>query len=357
MNNTQWICTTCHKNIKGGKLPSCAKANKITFPPKPPVLELTELKERLVSPRIPFMQLRELPRRGQVSIYANVVNVPADVNTTISVLPRCISDTEIIPLKLKRCTSNKHHYQFQTIRPKKVLDAENYLVETSDLFKEQGIHLDTVTNRIETENSSNSVGWSEFFDTQSKSLSQESNNNKSCPISEANIDNAPDCTIENECDKNVSSSNSQSNRSADQESYDDDKWCEVEERPSGNRNTLLQESDESEEGRRIFSFAPGEGQCFMIKTEFLSFPKIYSGERRPHKKDRTVSVQYSTICKSELRRQDTRAAKSIQNIFYKLKKLQIKQIQSTASISLRKCKTKGKNSLQRTSNLIMQLMN
>lgn len=84
--------------------------------------------------------------------------------------------------------------------------------------------------------------------------------------SEANIDNAPDCTIENECDKNVSSSNSQSNRSADQESYDDDKWCEVEERPSGNRDTLLQESDVSEEGRRIFSFAPGEGQCFMIKT-------------------------------------------------------------------------------------------
>lgn len=30
------------------------------------------------------------------------------------------------------------------------------------------------------------------------------------------------------------------------------------------------------------------------------------------------------------------------NLFYKLKKLQIKQIQDTASISLRKCKTKGK---------------
>lgn len=33
---------------------------------------------------------------------------------------------------------------------------------------------------------------------------------------------------------------------------------------------------------------------------------------------------------------------NVPNIFYKLKKLQIKQIQDSACISLRKCKTKGK---------------
>ena len=54
---------------KAGKLPTCAKANKMTFPEKPDVLkDLTPLEERLISPRIPFMQVRELPSGGQLSI-------------------------------------------------------------------------------------------------------------------------------------------------------------------------------------------------------------------------------------------------------------------------------------------------
>lgn len=48
------------------------------------------------------------------------------------------------------------------------------------------------------------------------------------------------------------------------------------------------------------------------------------------------------VAEWELRFQDRRAAQSVPNLFYKLKKLQIKQIQDTASTSLRKCKTKGK---------------
>ena len=46
------------------------------FPDKPEVLNLNSLEERLLSPRIPFMQLHELPRGGQLSINGNVVNVP-----------------------------------------------------------------------------------------------------------------------------------------------------------------------------------------------------------------------------------------------------------------------------------------
>ena len=48
------------------------------------------------------------------------------------------------------------------------------------------------------------------------------------------------------------------------------------------------------------------------------------------------------VCKSELQSKDRRVAQSVPNIFYKLKKLQVKQIQGSASLSLRKRKTKGK---------------
>ena len=87
-------------NLKAGKLSTCAKANKMTFLEKPDVLKnLTPLEERLISPRIPFMQVRELPSGGQLSIQGNVVNVPADVNSTVSVLPRPINESQTIPIK------------------------------------------------------------------------------------------------------------------------------------------------------------------------------------------------------------------------------------------------------------------
>ena len=61
VNETEWICITCNSTLKKGRLPSCSKANKMGFPYKPDVLNLTSLEERLISPRIPFMQIRELP--------------------------------------------------------------------------------------------------------------------------------------------------------------------------------------------------------------------------------------------------------------------------------------------------------
>ena len=102
---------------------------------KPELLNLTPLEERLVSPHIPFMQIRKLPRGGQLTIHGNIVNVPSDVNSIVHCLPRLMNDSQTIPIKLERHLSYKHHYQIQNVRPKKVLDAVKYLVGTTDLFK------------------------------------------------------------------------------------------------------------------------------------------------------------------------------------------------------------------------------
>ena len=72
-----------------------------------------------------FMQIPEVPRRGQLSIHGNVVNVLGNVNSTVGNLPRPINET--IPIKLEWRLSYKHHYQFQNVRPKKVL--AKYLVK------------------------------------------------------------------------------------------------------------------------------------------------------------------------------------------------------------------------------------
>lgn len=48
------------------------------------------------------MQLRELPRGGQLNLKGYVENLPADVNATVKQLPRMLDDSETIPVKLKR---------------------------------------------------------------------------------------------------------------------------------------------------------------------------------------------------------------------------------------------------------------
>ena len=160
VNDTEWICITCDTNLKKRKLPGCSKANKMGFPYKTVVLNLTSLEERLISPRIPFMQICELPRGGLLSIHGNIHNVPSGVNSTFHCLPRPISESQTIPIKLKRRLSYKHHYIFQNVRPKEVLDAAKYLVNTSDLFKTEGIQ---VQNAWMDEISSKSTElWGEF---------------------------------------------------------------------------------------------------------------------------------------------------------------------------------------------------
>ena len=326
IDNTEWICNTCHLNIREGKLPQSSKANGMSFPNKPPVLDLTPLEERLISPRIPFMQIRELPRGGQLSIHGNVVNVPSDVNSTVHTLPRLVSESQTNPIKLKRKLSYKHHYQFQNVRPKKVLEAAKYLVSTSELFKSEDIEVHNAWQNTVTTQAEENDEWNKCL-----------NNDNIKKDSDKNTQ-----TIENNNDKeNASSINSETIDN------DDDNWCEVDERPSGVTDTVLQEPEIAENGDNIISFAPGDGNkplgIFIDKdSEFLSLPTIFCGKRRAYNKKRKVPVSYSTIAKWELRCQDRRAAQSVPNLFYKLKKLQIKQIQDTASISLRKCKTKGK---------------
>ena len=75
----------------------------------------------------------------------------------------------------------------------------------------------------------------------------------------------------------------------------------------------------------------------------MAYPGIFLGQARPESKQRFVQVNYSDICKSELRRSDRRAAMCVENIFYKTKKLQMKIILGKSHIALRKCKGNNRN--------------
>ena len=136
------MCQTCCKYLKFNNIPPCRILNGLKFPVKPPELDLTQLEERLVAPRIPFIQLREKPRGGQLSIIGNVVNVSADASSTVKKLPRLLSEDETVAMKFKRSLSFKHSVSFERIRPARVISAARWLVENSKLFQNEGIQID-----------------------------------------------------------------------------------------------------------------------------------------------------------------------------------------------------------------------
>ena len=78
-------------------------------------LNLLEL--RLISLRVPIMKMVALPSGKQRCIHGPAVNVPSKVDTICTVLPHLPSETELVPLKLKRKLAYTGHYMYDYISP------------------------------------------------------------------------------------------------------------------------------------------------------------------------------------------------------------------------------------------------
>jgi hypothetical protein len=160
--------------------------------------------------------------------------------------------------------------------------------------------------------------------------------------------------LENVVDCNVESLNCDTECKTQQSSAcdDDEHWSEDEaEISAGITDTMLTSPDfvTDNERQHILNVAPGEGNrpmsIFRDKySEELAYTGIFLGQKRPDNTNRLAKVHYSEICKSELRRSDRRAAMCVENIFFKIKKLQMKILLGQSQVALRKC--------QRNSNII-----
>ena len=134
-DGSQWICHSCDRTLKRGTLPVQAKANGFQLDMIPPELDgLNELEIRLISLRIPFMKMVALPSGRQQSIHGPAVNVPSNVDNVCEVLPHLPSQTELIPLKLKRRLCYKGHYMYNYVRPAVVLTALRWLKSNNPLY-------------------------------------------------------------------------------------------------------------------------------------------------------------------------------------------------------------------------------
>ena len=94
------------------------------------------------------MKIASAPVGGQKKIKGNVVNVPADVTTTITSLPRVNDDNFTIQVNLKRRLKYTHSVMSQIIRPAKVREAAKYLTDHSTLVRNLGIVYDHNWNSV-----------------------------------------------------------------------------------------------------------------------------------------------------------------------------------------------------------------
>ena len=123
------------------------------------------------------------------------------------------------------------------ILDQQVLEAAQYLVRNSEILKNEGIQ---VMNNYTSNTDDNEDEWSEF-------------------ISEESVKNTHNLLDEFNCQSLEKAERVKCNDTFDNDT--DDEWCETTEQPSGVMDTLLQEPDITQDGDRIISFAPGEGNC------------------------------------------------------------------------------------------------
>jgi Helitron helicase-like domain at N-terminus len=284
--NLHQFCGSCRNNIRLLKVPRYATSNGLIFPTIPPELsDLSQLEERCVAARIPFMQIRPLGVDRQLGLKGSVVNVPLDVDHTVNMLPRNYNETHTIQLQWKRRMEFAHNYMFETVRPIRIFEAARYLV-AQPLYQTNGINID--------------LTWMD-------SHADEGEENFVVNPADEVLRRAEILVRENEdSDSNVA---------------EDESHAQIQE-------TLLDQNN-------ILAIAPAEDRrpvplAYDKEAEELAFPTIYCGKTR----ETTANVTYNVIVNSEIRRYDRRAARA-DHLLYAYKKLQIQTINANITIALR----------------------
>ena len=135
VDKKEWICRSCNEYLKKNKVPPRAVTNGMKFPERPNFFYLNELECKLLAPRLAFQKIMQAPRGRQLKINGNVVNVPADVNTTVNMLPRLPHENGTIKVQLKRKLQYNSSALSLNVRPHKVIQAAFWLANNSALYQ------------------------------------------------------------------------------------------------------------------------------------------------------------------------------------------------------------------------------
>ncbi|XP_021192740.3 uncharacterized protein LOC135116561 [Helicoverpa armigera] len=142
------ICNTCRLSLNKHKLPTLAKVNGFSYPEIPPGLPpLDPISERLISPRLPFMQVRRLRHDFSHGIIGQVINVPVNVEDMVKCLPRHLDEDDVINVNIERNLAHKTNY-ISGYMSKTTIKEWLDVLQNSSLYRMYDIKVDL--SRLET---------------------------------------------------------------------------------------------------------------------------------------------------------------------------------------------------------------
>ena len=369
--NEEYICVTCDKDLKKGKMPVQAVANGLDLPEIPPELQgLTRLECRCISLRIPFMHIRALPRGGRGKIRGPCVNVPATLEPISHILPRVPENMDLVFLKFKRIITYKNNYMRDYIRPYKVMAAlhwlkennphyEDVLIDTNWLkrFEHQAIFEHIIEEdegesgdlKGDEKREEDGEGKLEVHEDQ-KGVNSRKNSNKKHVEEEMDIDSGE---IKKNNRRDIKDQDNQESDSEDSEIGEDENLEEAQKDYDrraditiGSTSTCLQFIDPDEVA---FSIAPGQDAIpkFILMDddfEVLSFPNLFPkgvgghGVNTPRERD----ICLRRYVNQRLLNKDPRFSKSIEYIFAFQYATELKQLRTDMAMALKRQCTDGK---------------
>ncbi|CAG9563093.1 unnamed protein product [Danaus chrysippus] len=257
------VCATCRVSLVAGKIPNLSVYNGFSYPPKPNLPELDLVSERLISPILPFMQIRRLRYvKEQYGISGQVINVPVENNNMVQFLPRNLQDDYCLNVHFKKRSMFKSSYLKDLVKKRVLKEWLDYLVDTP-LYKHYDIK---ISQDFLKEFSDNSV--------------------------------IPDIVLDDFAEPILIYGNS-----------------------VAEQNTLLWSED-----KYLQSAAEGSksstGLNFNDHVEELSFPEIYYGQFREFKDG--VNYKACSIATSELRRSDRRGVTPRHLLFLAMKIIRLR---------------------------------
>lgn len=278
------FCITCKFDVSRLQVPRACLENGFKYSPILDFIKnLNRIEERIVSPRHAFQCIfTVLGAHGQYRHRGAIINIPVSVNNTVTQLPRKLSDTNVIAVKLARRMTHENNYMEGNVNVDNVLEAALFLANT-ETYKKHNITIDR-----------------EWLQTAAEIINQASNANLK--------EDEPDLGGEGITEDDI---------------------------PVGADETLL---TGDVDGIRL---APGEGSSPLSlmndeDSESLSFPKIFVGKQM-EPKHKGKPVTYCGFAKSLVRHYDRRAVRA-DFLFYMDTKRLLKTLISKVSIMLRKSK-------------------
>ena len=143
-DGTRYICKTCLKKLKAGKLPSVSVMNNLQLHETDEQLRqndlmMTELEGSLIAKNLIFQKIFLLPRSRWTALKDRIINVPIRseaINETIKMLPRTPNEAGLIGLELKRKIEMKNNHKKQLINPAKIFKWIQRLKESGNPYYE-----------------------------------------------------------------------------------------------------------------------------------------------------------------------------------------------------------------------------